>query len=92
MECPPQHSFHEIWLTESTESCSHCSEYVSLQKYFSHPSLDLPIAPIKPKLGLQIGGRHLVANHLDEVIMQGSNTHSDHNNDTPLLGLLLGYA
>jgi hypothetical protein len=42
---------------------------VSLQKYFSHASLVLyffPAPPIKLKLGLQIGGRLLIATHLDQ--------------------------
>jgi hypothetical protein len=42
---------------------------VSLQKYFSHASLVLyffPTPPIKLQLGLQIGGRLLIATHLDQ--------------------------
>jgi hypothetical protein len=42
---------------------------VTLQKYFSHPSLVtffFPTPPIKLKLGLQIGGRLLIATHLDK--------------------------
>ncbi len=42
---------------------------MSLQKYFSHASLVLyffPTPPIKLKLGLQIGGRLLIATHLDQ--------------------------
>jgi hypothetical protein len=42
---------------------------VTLQKYFSHPSLVIyifPTLPIKLKLGLQIGGRLLIATHLDQ--------------------------
>jgi hypothetical protein len=40
-----------------------------LQKYFSHPSLVIyffPTQPRKPNLGLQIGGRLLIAAHLDQ--------------------------
>jgi len=42
---------------------------VTLQKYFSHLSLVtffFPTPPIKLKLGLQIGGRLLIATHLDK--------------------------
>jgi hypothetical protein len=42
---------------------------VTLQKHFSHPSLVIyffPTPPIKLKLGLQIGGRLLIATHLDQ--------------------------
>ncbi len=45
------------------------AQYVTLQKYFSHPSLVIyffPIPPIKLKLGLQIGGKLLVATQLDQ--------------------------
>jgi hypothetical protein len=41
---------------------------LTLQKYFSHPSLVIylfPNLPIKLKLGLEIGGRQLIATHLD---------------------------
>jgi hypothetical protein len=40
---------------------------VTLQKYFSHPSLVIyffPTTQLKLKLGLQIGGRLLIATHL----------------------------
>ncbi len=60
----------KIWTTAATELLT--AQYVTLQNYFSYPSLVLPIAPIKLKLGLQIRGRHLVANHLDQVIKQGA--------------------
>jgi hypothetical protein len=36
-------------------------QYVTLKKYFSHPTL-----PIKMKLGLQTGGRLLMATHLNQ--------------------------
>jgi hypothetical protein len=42
---------------------------VTLQKYFSHPSLVnyfFPTPPIKLKLGLRIHGRLLIAKHLDQ--------------------------
>jgi hypothetical protein len=44
-------------------------QYVTLHKYFSHPSLViyfLSTPHIKLKLGLQIGARLLIANHLDQ--------------------------
>ncbi len=44
--------------------------YVTLQKYFSHPSfsylLFFPTPPIKRKPGLQIDERLLIATHLDQ--------------------------
>jgi hypothetical protein len=44
--------------------------YVTLQKYFSHPSLIViyffPTPPIKLKLGLQTGGRLLIVAYLDQ--------------------------
>jgi hypothetical protein len=45
---------------------------MTLQKYFSHLSLVVyfsPTPPIKLKLGLEIGGELLIANHLDEPFM-----------------------
>jgi hypothetical protein len=43
------------------------AQYVTLQKYFSHPSLVIyfffPTSPIKLELGLQIVGRLLIATH-----------------------------
>jgi hypothetical protein len=54
------------------ESISTSDQYVSLQTCFSHPSLVVyffpPTAPIKLKLGLQIGGRLLITNHLDQSV------------------------
>jgi hypothetical protein len=46
---------------------------VTLQRYFSHPSLVIPTSLIRLKLGLQIGGgkrtgRLLIANHLDQSL------------------------
>jgi hypothetical protein len=52
-----------------TKSISSSAQYVSLQKYFSHPSLVFfifPTSPLKFKLGLQIGGRQLIANRIDQ--------------------------
>jgi hypothetical protein len=43
------------------------ADYVTLEKYFSHPSLVIyffATPPIKVKLGHQIGGGLLIANHL----------------------------
>ncbi len=43
----------------------------TLRKYFSHPSLvmcSLATPPIKLKLGQQIGGGLLIANHLDQAL------------------------
>jgi len=43
---------------------------VTLQKYFSHPSLVVyffPTPTIKLKLGLQMGGRLQIATHLDRA-------------------------
>jgi hypothetical protein len=45
------------------------AQYVTLQNYFWHPRLVIyffPTPPIKLKLGLQIGGRPLIAAHLDQ--------------------------
>jgi hypothetical protein len=41
---------------------------MTLQKKFLHPSFSyfFPTPPIKLKLGLQIGGRLLIAKHLDQ--------------------------
>jgi hypothetical protein len=42
---------------------------MTLQKYFSHPSLVIyffPTPPVKLKLGLQIGERLLLASQLDQ--------------------------
>ncbi len=45
------------------------AQYVTMQKYFSHPSLIIYFfltPPIKIKLGLQIVGRLLIETHLDQ--------------------------
>jgi hypothetical protein len=48
------------------------AQYVTLQKYFLIAKCTqlqfFPTPPIKPKLGLQIGGRLLIANHLDQSL------------------------
>ncbi len=53
------------------KSISSNVQYVTLQKYFSHPSSVIHFfrtQPIKLKLRLQIGGRLLIANHLDQSL------------------------
>jgi hypothetical protein len=48
-------------------------QYVNLQKYFLHLSLVIyffPTLPIKLKPSLQLGGRLLVSNHLDQSLDQ----------------------
>jgi hypothetical protein len=50
-------------------SISSGAQYVTLQKYLSYLSLviySFPTPPIKPELGLQIGGRLLMAIQLDQ--------------------------
>jgi len=52
-------------MTLQTTSISSSTQYVTLRKYFSHPSLVLyffATPPIKLKLGQQIGGGLLIAN------------------------------
>jgi hypothetical protein len=47
------------------------AQYVTLPKYFSHPSLvmySFATPPIKLKLEQQIGGGLLIATHLDESL------------------------
>jgi hypothetical protein len=49
------------------------AQYVNLQKYFLHLSLVIyffPTLPIKLKPRLQLGGRLLVSNHLDQSLDQ----------------------
>jgi hypothetical protein len=53
------------------KSISSGAQYVTLQIYFSHQSLVIYFCPtphIKLKLGLQIGCRVLIANHLDQSL------------------------
>ncbi len=50
---------------------SHTELSVTLSKHFSHPSLavySFATPPIKLKLGQQIGGRLLIANHMDQPL------------------------
>jgi hypothetical protein len=47
------------------------AQYMTLTKYFSHPSLVIyffPTPPIKPNLGQQIGRGLLIVNHLDQSL------------------------
>ncbi len=47
------------------------AQYVTLQNYFSHPNLLVYIfatSPIKLKLGQEIGGGPIIANHLDQSL------------------------
>jgi hypothetical protein len=58
-----------VTLTKLNESISRGAQYVTPQKYFSHPRFSYLLFPNlthKTKLGLQIGGRLLIANHLDQ--------------------------
>jgi len=60
------------------QSISSGAEYVTLWKYFSHPSLVMyyfATPPIKLKLGRQIGGELLIANHLDESLWWANQKH-----------------
>jgi hypothetical protein len=53
------------------------AQYVNLQKYFLHLSLVIyffPTLPIKLKPRLQLGGRLLVSNHLDQSLDQEEET------------------
>jgi len=55
---------------KGTKSISSSVQCITLQKYFSHPSFSylplFPSPPIKLKPGLQIGGRLVIATHLDQ--------------------------
>jgi len=58
---------------EYPQLCS-LSQYVTLHKYFSHPSLVFSFylwttSPIKLKVRLQIGKRLLITNHLDQSLL-----------------------
>jgi hypothetical protein len=58
-------------LVSALKSIFSGTQYVNLQKYFSHPSLVIyffATPPIKLKLGQQIGGGLLIANHLDQSL------------------------
>jgi hypothetical protein len=53
----------------TTKSISNSAQYVTLRRFSSHPSLvmySFATPPIELKLGQQIGGGLLIANHLDQ--------------------------
>jgi hypothetical protein len=52
------------------------AQYVTLQNYFSHPSLVIyffSAPPVKLKQGQQLNGRLLIANHLDQLLLWWAN-------------------
>ncbi len=63
---------------------SSCAHYVTLQNYFSHPSLViyfLAITPMKLEPGQQIGGELLIVNHLEQSlswVIRNTEQQSDH--------------
>jgi hypothetical protein len=62
------------------QSISSGAQYVTLWKYFSHPSLVMyyfATPPIKLKLGQQIGGQLLIATHLDESLWWANEKHRE---------------
>jgi hypothetical protein len=67
-----QYSFQSLGgVLEECKSISTGAQYMTLRKYFSHPSLVMyssATPPIKLKLGQQIGGGRLIANHMDESL------------------------
>jgi hypothetical protein len=57
---------------------SSIAQYVTLQKYFSYPSLVIycfATPPIKLKLGQQIGGELLIASNLDQSLWYTNQKH-----------------
>jgi hypothetical protein len=67
------------------KSISSGAQYVTLRKYFSHPSLvmySFATSRIKLKLGQQFGGGLLIANHLDQLLWWANQKHiSEHQLD-----------
>ncbi len=64
------------WTCSKSIFCN--DQYVTIQKYFLHLSLVIwffPTPPIKLKLVLQIGGRLLIANHLDKSLLLTNQNH-----------------
>jgi hypothetical protein len=62
----------------ATKSISSGAQYVTLGKYFSHPSLVLycfATPRIKLKLGQQIGGGPITGNHLDKSLWWTNQKH-----------------
>jgi hypothetical protein len=60
------------------EMLSSGAHYATQPKYFSHPSLlmySFATPPIKLKLGQQIGGRLLIANHMDQSLWWANQKH-----------------
>jgi hypothetical protein len=80
------------------QKISSSAQYVILQKYFLHPGLVIyffPTSPIKLKLGLQIGGRLPIANHLDQsqyLVNQKQGAAVSTNFYYTLLWQVLGFA
>jgi hypothetical protein len=61
-----------------SQSISSGAQYVTLWKYFSHPSLvrySFATPPIKLKVGQQIGAGRLIANHLDQSLRCANEKH-----------------
>jgi hypothetical protein len=66
------------WLWAFSKNISSGAQYVTLRKYFSHPSLvmySFATPPIKLKLGQQIGGGLLIANHMDQSLRWANQKH-----------------
>jgi hypothetical protein len=66
-----------IW--PKSRSISSSAQYAILQKIISHPSLVIyffATPPIKLKLGHQIGGGLLMANHLNRLLQWANQKHS----------------
>ncbi len=62
------------WVWAQGKSISSDAQYVTLGKYFSHPSLvlySLATPPLKVKLGEQIGGGLINSKPLGPIIMMG---------------------
>jgi hypothetical protein len=68
----------EICFLPSEHLHSSSAQYATLPKYFSHPSLVMYsfAIHIKLKLGLQIRGGLLIANHLDQSLSWANQKHS----------------
>jgi hypothetical protein len=67
-----------VMITFLTKSIPTSTQYLSLRKYFSHPSLvmySFATPPIKLKLRQQIGGGLLIANHLDQSLSWANHKH-----------------
>jgi len=65
-------------MNRQAESISSGAQYVTLQKYFSHPSFVMfffGTPPIKLKLERQIRGGLLIANHMDQSVRWANQRH-----------------